>query len=86
MQWKSLMSSTSLPTLEAKEQKKEKQLAIANLLISHAKIKVKATAKYKIPISKEVEIINKWKELDKVMIHKNVSKRNEICLKTFFLG
>ena len=67
MQWKSLMSSTRLPTIEAKEQKKEKHLALANRLISHAKIKVKATAKYKIPISKEVEIINKWKDLEKVM-------------------
>ena len=27
--------------------------------------KVKAKAKFKIPISKEIEIINKWKDLDK---------------------
>ena len=46
--------------------KEKKNLAFANILIKGAGItKVKATAKYKIPVSKEIEIINKWKDLDK---------------------
>ena len=68
-QWKSFVSFTKLPRLQS-EQKKKRQLAVANQLIRHANvkaaanIKVKATAKYKVPVSKEVEIINKWRELD----------------------
>ena len=68
-QWKSFVSFTKLPRLQS-EQKKKQHLAVANQLIRHANvkaaanIKVKATAKYKVPVSKEVEIINKWRELD----------------------
>ena len=67
--WKSFVSFTKLPRLQS-EQKKKQHLAVANQLIRHANvkaaanIKVKATAKYKVPVSKEVEIINKWRELD----------------------
>ena len=60
--WRHL-KSTNIKVPGGEEKKKEKQLKIANLLINHAKVEVKATSKYKVPISKEVNIINKWKEL-----------------------
>ena len=41
----------------------KKNLKVANRLLKHAKIPVTATAKYNIPISREVDIINKWKTL-----------------------
>ena len=64
--WKSLIKRTEVPGTEEKEKKERKNLAFANILIKGAGIKkVKAKAKFKIPISKEIEIINKWKDLDK---------------------
>ena len=41
----------------------KKNLKFANRLLQHAKIPVTATAKYNVPVSKEVDIINKWKTL-----------------------
>ena len=93
-QWKSFVSFTKLPRLQS-EQKKKQHLAVANQLIRHANvkaaanIKVKATAKYKVPVSKEVEIINKWRELDqadrelaKTRAHYEVVQILQGCSKT----
>ena len=41
----------------------QKNLSVANKLLKHARIPLTARAKYKIPLSREVQIINKWKSL-----------------------
>ena len=62
-----------MPQIKSEEKKKlKKNLKVANKLLKHAKIPVTATAKYNIPVSREVDIINKWKTL--VLADKELSQ------------
>ena len=58
------LESNRLPEIFDSEKKKlNKNLKVANKLLKHARIAVTATPKYNIPVSREIQIVNKWKTL-----------------------
>ena len=74
--WKSFLALNKLPEIEKKEKKKQQHLLLTNKLIAHAKLKVTAREKLKVPLSKQVEIINKWKDLDHADRELAVARKN----------
>ena len=62
--WRRSVDLARLPGEAGQKKLAKQKLAVANRMLQHASINIKATPKFKMPVNREIEIINKWKLLD----------------------